>query len=311
MDRKRVAEIIFADTAARATLNGIIHPRIGALTAMKRTSELASRGEPLACYERRSPRGERARRRAFRPLVVVAAADALQIARDARARSTERSAEARARPDRRADVLRGVEGARGRRGPRKQRHPRRALGPSRRRPRRRVRAPERPRFAIPSPLMNLERRGERGAVYLAASSPWPNAVVHGQAGPRGDRPAKARPHRRLARGSRRGATLLELHERSPRASVWRRGHPPFHRPGGEEADDPEGRESRRRRRRPRLPRRRRPGPRRSAARRCGRRRLAAGSARRGRSHDGDKRRSHDALRVVGRVAGRARARGAA
>src|SRR5580692_8137483 len=33
LDRKRVADIVFTDPAARATLNAIVHPRIGALTA--------------------------------------------------------------------------------------------------------------------------------------------------------------------------------------------------------------------------------------------------------------------------------------
>jgi dephospho-CoA kinase len=33
MDRKRIADIVFHDPAARARLNGILHPRIGALTS--------------------------------------------------------------------------------------------------------------------------------------------------------------------------------------------------------------------------------------------------------------------------------------
>ena len=50
LDRKHVARIVFQDAGARAKLNAIVHPRIGALTAA-RSAELAERGEPLVCYE--------------------------------------------------------------------------------------------------------------------------------------------------------------------------------------------------------------------------------------------------------------------
>src|SRR5437899_525791 len=50
LDRKRVADRVFHDANARRTLNAITHPLIGALTS-RRAAELASRGEPLACYE--------------------------------------------------------------------------------------------------------------------------------------------------------------------------------------------------------------------------------------------------------------------
>jgi dephospho-CoA kinase len=94
LDRKRIADIVFADPAARAKLNAIVHPRIGALTAL-RTTELAARGEPLACYEA-ALIVENGLAEMFRPLVVVSAPEALQIARSI-ARDGATEAEARAR----------------------------------------------------------------------------------------------------------------------------------------------------------------------------------------------------------------------
>jgi dephospho-CoA kinase len=79
LDRKRVADIVFNDANARRKLNAIIHPRIGALTAL-RSAELAARGEPLACYEA-ALIVENGLAEMFRPLVVVCAPEALQIAR--------------------------------------------------------------------------------------------------------------------------------------------------------------------------------------------------------------------------------------
>jgi dephospho-CoA kinase len=94
LDRKRVAEIVFRDTGARRKLNAILHPRIGALTAV-RTQELAARGEPLACYEA-ALIVENGLADMFRPLVVVSAPEDVQIARTV-ARDGATEAEARAR----------------------------------------------------------------------------------------------------------------------------------------------------------------------------------------------------------------------
>ncbi|MGO9000103.1 MAG: dephospho-CoA kinase [Polyangiaceae bacterium] len=94
LDRKRVADIVFRDPAARATLNGILHPRIGMLTGA-RSAELAERGEPLACYEA-ALIVEKGLADMFRPLVVVSAPESLQIARTI-ARDGATEAEARAR----------------------------------------------------------------------------------------------------------------------------------------------------------------------------------------------------------------------
>jgi dephospho-CoA kinase len=94
LDRKRVASIVFGDAGARARLNAIVHPRIGALTAA-RSAELAERGEPLVCYEA-ALIVENGLADMFRPLVVVSAPEALQIARTiARDGATESEARAR------------------------------------------------------------------------------------------------------------------------------------------------------------------------------------------------------------------------
>jgi dephospho-CoA kinase len=96
LDRKRVADIVFRDAGARARLNAIVHPRIGALTAA-RSAEVASRGEPLGCYEA-ALIVENGLAEAFRPLVVVSAPEALQVARAmARDGATEEDARARVR----------------------------------------------------------------------------------------------------------------------------------------------------------------------------------------------------------------------
>jgi dephospho-CoA kinase len=79
LDRKALGRIAFSDDAARAKLNAITHPRIGALTA-ERSLELARKGEPLACYEA-ALIVENGVEDAFRPLVVVACSEAVQIAR--------------------------------------------------------------------------------------------------------------------------------------------------------------------------------------------------------------------------------------
>jgi dephospho-CoA kinase len=94
LDRKRVAEIVFANETRRKQLNAILHPRIGALTA-ERAAELAARGERVACYEA-ALLVENGLADAFRPLVVVAVPEAIQIARTM-ARDGATEAEARAR----------------------------------------------------------------------------------------------------------------------------------------------------------------------------------------------------------------------
>jgi dephospho-CoA kinase len=79
LDRKAVARIVFADVAARRRLEGITHPRITRL-GMERAAEHAARGEPLVCYEA-ALIVENGVADAFRPLVVVACSEDVQIAR--------------------------------------------------------------------------------------------------------------------------------------------------------------------------------------------------------------------------------------
>jgi dephospho-CoA kinase len=94
LDRGKLASIVFNDPEKRRTLNGILHPRIGARSA-EMVAELAAKGEKLACYEA-ALLVENGLADAFRPLVVVAAPEDVQVARAmARDRATE--AEARAR----------------------------------------------------------------------------------------------------------------------------------------------------------------------------------------------------------------------
>jgi dephospho-CoA kinase len=94
MDRARVAALVFGDDVRRRRLNAVLHPRIGALTAA-RAAALGDAGERLACYEA-ALLVENGLADAFRPLVVVAAPEALQIARAmARDGSTEEQARAR------------------------------------------------------------------------------------------------------------------------------------------------------------------------------------------------------------------------
>ena len=96
LDRKGLADRVFRDDGARARLNGILHPRIGALT-MQRSAELAAQGEPLACYEA-ALIVENRMADMCRPLVVVSAPEALQVARAmARDGATEDEARARVR----------------------------------------------------------------------------------------------------------------------------------------------------------------------------------------------------------------------
>jgi len=94
LDRKKLASKVFGDADKTKALNAITHPRIGARSAEK-TAELEARGEPLACYEA-ALLVENGLADAFRPLVVVAAPESVQIAR-AVARDTADEAAVRAR----------------------------------------------------------------------------------------------------------------------------------------------------------------------------------------------------------------------
>jgi len=94
LDRKRLADQVFADPDARKTLEAITHPRIVA-AAMARASDLESQDEPLGCYEA-TLIVERSVADNFRPLVVVSASERAQIAR-AMSRDKISEADARAR----------------------------------------------------------------------------------------------------------------------------------------------------------------------------------------------------------------------
>jgi dephospho-CoA kinase len=94
LDRKKLASIAFSDQGARMRLNAITHGRIAERTR-QRAAELAARGEPLACYEA-ALIVENGLVEAFRPLVVVACPEDIQIAR-ARARDGISESEARDR----------------------------------------------------------------------------------------------------------------------------------------------------------------------------------------------------------------------
>jgi dephospho-CoA kinase len=81
LDRSRLSAIVFLDQAARTKLESIVHPRVRAL-ARRGLREFASRGAPLACYE--APLLiEVGLTEEYRPLVVVTASEAVQIARAA------------------------------------------------------------------------------------------------------------------------------------------------------------------------------------------------------------------------------------
>lgn len=79
LDRKALARIVFTDDAKRRQLNAITHPLIGQLFA-KRVAELSDKGEPLVCWEA-ALLVENGVADMFRPLVVVAAPEELQLAR--------------------------------------------------------------------------------------------------------------------------------------------------------------------------------------------------------------------------------------
>ena len=94
LDRKRLAAVVFGDEEKRKKLNSIVHPRVTTLT-FTHAARLRDRGEPLACYEA-ALIVENGVADAFRPLVVVAAPEDVQVAR-ACARDTATADEARAR----------------------------------------------------------------------------------------------------------------------------------------------------------------------------------------------------------------------
>ena len=79
LDRKTLGRLIFADEMQRQKLNAITHPRIGALSR-DRAAELARRGEPIACYEA-ALIVENGMTEAFRPLIVCACPEDLQVTR--------------------------------------------------------------------------------------------------------------------------------------------------------------------------------------------------------------------------------------
>ncbi len=97
LDRRGIARVVFADQAARDRLNRIVHPRVARL-AEQRLADLAGRGNALVCYE--APLlVETGNASAFRPLVVVAAPESLQVLRAMRrddAREDEVTARIRA-----------------------------------------------------------------------------------------------------------------------------------------------------------------------------------------------------------------------
>lgn len=94
LDRKALAALAFADEARRRTLNAITHPRIAAATH-ETIARLSEQGEPLICYEA-ALLIENGLADAFRPLVVVATAEAEQLRRT-RERDGATEEEARAR----------------------------------------------------------------------------------------------------------------------------------------------------------------------------------------------------------------------
>lgn len=81
LDRKKVAGVVFGNDERRKALNAIVHPIVGRLTLSHRDL-LAGEGHVLACYEA-ALIVENGAADAFRPLVVVAASEATQVARAA------------------------------------------------------------------------------------------------------------------------------------------------------------------------------------------------------------------------------------
>jgi dephospho-CoA kinase len=96
LDRRAVARLVFSDDAARRKLNAVTHPLITRLS-MERSAALAAAGEALACYEA-ALIVENGVVEAFRPLVVVACPEDVQLARlVARVGTSEEDARARIR----------------------------------------------------------------------------------------------------------------------------------------------------------------------------------------------------------------------
>jgi dephospho-CoA kinase len=79
IDRKRLGAIVFADPAARARLEAIMHPRIQAL-AEARFADLAAKGHTLVFYEA-TLLVESGRYKDFDGLVVVTASPETQLQR--------------------------------------------------------------------------------------------------------------------------------------------------------------------------------------------------------------------------------------
>jgi dephospho-CoA kinase len=79
LDRKAMARIAFSNDEARRTLNAITHPLITRRT-FERAAELNRAGELLACYEA-ALLVESGGADLFRPLVVVACPEDVQLAR--------------------------------------------------------------------------------------------------------------------------------------------------------------------------------------------------------------------------------------
>jgi dephospho-CoA kinase len=94
LDRKKLATVVFGDDDARTRLNRIVHPRVATLT-FQRAAELRDQGEPLAGYEA-ALIVENGMADMFRPLVVVAAPEDMQVAR-ATARDAAPAEDIRAR----------------------------------------------------------------------------------------------------------------------------------------------------------------------------------------------------------------------
>jgi dephospho-CoA kinase len=94
LDRKKLAKAMFADDAVRKRVNGILHPAISTLT-FAAAARLRDARHPLACYEA-ALIVENGVEDAFRPLVVVAAPEDVQVAR-ASARDAASEDEVRAR----------------------------------------------------------------------------------------------------------------------------------------------------------------------------------------------------------------------
>lgn len=96
LDRKRLGQRVFSDEAARKTLNGILHPRIGA-ESMARLAALMSEGHGFALYDA-ALLVENGTHTSFAGLIVVTARPEVQLAR-LMERDGATEAEARARID--------------------------------------------------------------------------------------------------------------------------------------------------------------------------------------------------------------------